>query len=125
MELLPALALALLPAVGAAFDHSAFDRLLRSRVEGGLVDYDAFASSEDFRAYLDRLAEAGPELLPESERLAFRINVYNAYTIEQVNAHHERESIRNIRKTLGFLPLNGPWAERMVRADRRTLSLDQ
>lgn len=124
---LPALALslALLPASGTAFDHSAFDQLLCAHVAGGLVDYDAFARSGEFRAYLDRLAGAEPELLPQNERLAFWINVYNAYTIEQVNAHHERESIRNIRKTLGLFPLKGPWSERTVRAAGRTLTLDE
>jgi hypothetical protein len=124
MDLL-ALALVLLPASGAAFDHSAFDLLLRAHVASGLVDYDAFARSGEFRAYLDRLAGAEPDLLVETERLAFWINVYNAFTIEQVNAHHERESIRNIRKTLGLLPLEGPWSERMVRAARKTLTLDE
>jgi Protein of unknown function, DUF547 len=120
-----ALALALAPAAGVAFDHSAFDLLLRAHVSGGLVDYDAFSRSEAFRAYLDRLFGAEPERLPEKERLAFWINVYNAYTIEQVNAHHERESIRNIRKTLGMFPLKGPWSEKMVRAAGKTLTLDE
>jgi len=122
---LSALALALLPAAGVAFDHSAFDSLLRAHVAGGLVDYDAFARSREFRTYLDRLAGAEPELLPDKERLAFWANVYNAYTIEQVNAHHERASIRNIRKALGLFPLKGPWSERMVRAAGGTLTLDE
>jgi hypothetical protein len=106
------------------FDHSAFDALLREHVEDGLVDYDAFARSEELSRYLDRLATADLDRLPEPERLAFWINVYNAYTIRQINAHEERDSIRNINKTLGLLPLKGPWSEKMVRAAGRTLSLD-
>ena len=90
----------------------------------GLVDYDAFAASPEFSAYLERLATARPDGLAEPERLAFWVNVYNAWTIAQVNAHEERESIRNINKTLGLLPLKGPWSEKMVRAGGRTLSLD-
>jgi hypothetical protein len=93
-------------------------------VREGLVDYDAFAESPEFRGYLERLASARLEGLDEAERLAFWINVYNAWTIEQINAHGERESIRNINKTLGLLPLKGPWSEKMVRAAGRTLSLD-
>jgi hypothetical protein len=108
-----------------AFDHSAFDALLRRYVAAGLVDYDAFESSPEFRAYLEHLATARLDGLPESERLAFWINVYNAWTIEQINAHGERESIRNINRTLGLLPLKGPWSEKMVRAAGRTLSLDE
>jgi len=116
--------LALAMAPSPAFDHSAFDLLLRRHVAEGLVDYDAFARSRDFRAYLEGLASARPEGLPEPERLAFWINAYNAWTIELINAHEERESIRNINKTLGLLPLKGPWSEKMVRAAGRTLSLD-
>jgi hypothetical protein len=116
--------LALALGVPAAFDHSAFDGLLRRHVAEGLVDYDAFAGAPEFRAYLGDLASARIGGLPESERLAFWINVYNAWTIEQINAHGERESIRNINRTLGLLPLKGPWSEKMVRAAGRTLSLD-
>jgi hypothetical protein len=111
-------------APAATLDHSAFDALLRRHVRQGLVDYDAFGRSAGFQAYLQQLASARLQGLPEAERLAFWINVYNAWTIEQINAHGERESIRNINKTLGLLPLKGPWSERMVRAAGRTLSLD-
>ncbi|MCG6925240.1 MAG: DUF547 domain-containing protein [Acidobacteria bacterium] len=117
--------LAVAVAASPGFDHSPFDELLRRHVTDGLVDYDAFARSPEFRAYLEALASARLEGLSELERLAFWINAYNAWTIEQVNAHEERESIRKINKTLGVLPLKGPWSERMVRAAGRTLSLDE
>lgn len=109
----------------APLDHSAFDALLRAHVRDGLVDYDAFARSATFRGYLDALAGARLEDRDERDRLAFWINVYNAWTIEQVNRHRERDSIRNIRRTLGLLPLKGPWSERMVRAAGRELTLDE
>ena len=90
--------------------------------------------SEDYRyfqdhvgeldAYLAEVAAANAAGLSPSHLKAFLINAYNAWTIEQVNAHEERESIRNINKTLGLLPLKGPWSEEMVRAAGRTLSLD-
>ena len=112
-----------LPGSGA-FDHSVFDTLLGRHVEDGLVDYDAFAGSAEFDSYLDALAAARPAELPPPDRLAFWNNVYNAYTIEQIVAHGERRSIRNINKTLGLLPLKEPWSEKMVRAGGRTLTLD-
>ncbi len=105
-------------------EHAAFDALLRQNVDEGLVDYDAFARSEAFGRYLEQLATTNLDGLSEADRLAFWINVYNAYTIQLVNSHQERESIRNINKTLGFLRLKGPWSEEMVRAAGRTLSLD-
>src|SRR5688572_626005 len=114
-----------LAAGGAAFDHSAFDRLLKAHVtaDGG-VDYDAFGRAPAFPLYLDQLARATPEKLSREEQLAFWINVYNAYTIQLVNAHQERKSIRNINKTLGVIKAMGPWKEEIVKAGRRTMSLD-
>lgn len=108
-------------AAGApAFDHSAFDRLLKAHVTvDGRVDYDAFARAPEFPAYLDRLARAAPETLSRDEQLAFWINAYNAYTIDLVNARRERKSIRNIEKAAG-----GPWKLDVVRAGGRTTSLD-
>jgi hypothetical protein len=104
--------------------HAAFDALLRQNVDRGLVDYDAFARSEEFGRYLGGLATARLDGLSEADRLAFWINAYNAYTIQLINSHEERESVKNINKTLGFLRLKGPWSEKIVRAAGRTLTLD-
>jgi hypothetical protein len=87
-------------AAGQAFDHRPFDRLLRAHVANGMVDYDAFKSSPEFAAYLQSVAEFDPRPLPRDEQLAFWINGYNAYTIELINRHEERRSIRNINKGL-------------------------
>ena len=108
------------------FDHSLFDGLLRNHVTSeGMVDYDAFGSSPDFQAYLSALAEAPINSLSEHERLALWINAYNAYTIELVNQHDERESIRNINKTLGLFGGKGPWKERMARVGGKDWTLDE
>jgi hypothetical protein len=115
---------AMLAVAPAPVDHTAFDTLLRRHVADGLVDYEAFSRSQEFGDYLARLDAARLDGLSEAEQLAFWINTYNAWTIQQINAHGERESIRNINKTLGLLSLKGPWSEKMVRAAGRTLSLD-
>ncbi|GAC1613452.1 MAG: DUF547 domain-containing protein [Gemmatimonadaceae bacterium] len=116
-------------AVGAlrctAFDHRAFDGLLHAHVVGGLVDYDAFGSSPEFRAYLAALAAFDPTVLSRNDQLAFWINAYNAYTIELINHHHERRSIRNINKSLGFLKLKGPWSEPLARVGGHAYTLDE
>lgn len=108
-----------------AFDHAAFDALLRRHVRDGRVDYDAFQAAPTFRAYLDALDAANPAVLDEPERLAFWINAYNAYTIALIVQHGERESIRNINKTLGLVAAKGPWKEPLVRAGGRRLTLDE
>ncbi len=106
-------------------DHAVFDTLLRAHVRDGLVDYDAFRDAAAFRRYLTSLARASLTGADDDERLAFWLNVYNAYTIQLIATHGERESIRNINRTLGVLRLKGPWSEPLVRAAGRTLTLDE
>jgi hypothetical protein len=111
---------------GASFDHGIFDRLLATHVTpAGLVEYDAFASSAEFQVYLEQLADVDMARLPIPERLALWINAYNAYTIELVNRHEERESIRDINKSLGFIRGKGPWSERFADVGGYEYTLDE
>ena len=115
------------PAISAqprTFDHSAFDALLRAHVANGMVDYDKFAASSDFKAYLSKLAAFDPAVLPRPEQLAFWINAYNAYTIQLINSHGERRSIRNINKTGGFVKAYGPWKEKLAIVGGKAYGLD-
>jgi hypothetical protein len=122
----PALGGAALHAQAGAFDHSAFDALLRAHVRDGLVDYDAFARAPEFRAYLGRLAAADPAALGRAEQVALWINAYNAYTIQLINKHGERESIRNINKSFGGLvKAYGPWREKLAAVGGRAYGLDE
>ena len=117
-----------LPAQSAAasaftVNHAAWNAMLASYVTEGTVDYDAFQRDPRFAAYLTQLGRVQAAALSRNEQLAYWINVYNAYTIELLNSKKERKSIRNINKVLG-VTLKSPWAEPIVRADRRTLTLD-
>jgi Protein of unknown function, DUF547 len=105
-------------------DHGAFDRLLKAHVVNGLVDYDAFKASPEFAGYLRLLAATNPATLPRTEQLALWINAYNAYTIQLINAKNERESIRNVNKSLGFLKFKGPWSEPFAVVGGSTYTLD-
>lgn len=106
------------------FDHSIFDSLLHRYVVNGMVDYDGFRQAPELATYLHRLAHFDPNTLPNAERLAFWIDAYNAYTIELINEHKERESIRNINKTLGFLKLHGPWNDPLAAVAGHHYTLD-
>jgi hypothetical protein len=106
-------------------DHSAFNALLQQHVRNGFVDYDAFANAPSFTTYLRTLATTDPARLPRPEQLAFWINAYNAYTIAQINAHGERQSIKNINKAFGFLKTGGPWREKMATVGNTTYTLDE
>ena len=110
--------------VAPSFDHSAFDALLRQHVDHGLVDYAAFRNNAQFATYLASLNTVDLKKFDEPERIAFWLNVYNAYTIQLVASRGETGSIRNIDKTFGVFSLKGPWSERFVKAAGQTLSLD-
>ncbi|MBK5255934.1 MAG: DUF547 domain-containing protein [Vicinamibacteria bacterium] len=104
--------------------HAPFTALLRDHVRNDLVDYDAFAQAPEFQKYLRALATVRLGSRSKDDQLAFWINAYNAYTIQLINQHEERESIRNINKFLGLVRGKGPWKEQIVRAAGRTLTLD-
>jgi hypothetical protein len=89
------------------------------------VDYGAFAAAPEFPGYLRSLAAFDPAILPRAERLALWINAYNAYTIELINAHEERESIRNINKDFFVIEGYGPWQERLAVVGGTAYGLDQ
>ncbi len=105
-------------------NHAAFDALLHAYVVNGLVDYPAFARDASFARYLASLNAVQEKTLDPQERLAFWINVYNAFTIQLVASHGETRSIRNIDKTFGVLRLKGPWSNPLVHAAGRILTLD-
>lgn len=109
----------------ASFDHSSFDALLHAHVRNGMVEYDAFAASPEFAGYLRRLAAFDPATLSQSDQIAFWIDAYNAYTIQLIDEHHERESIRNIDKSLGFIRGYGPWKEKLAVVGGHAYGLDE
>jgi len=112
-------------AQSAMVDHSAFDAMLRTHVARGMVNYDAFAKSAEFKTYLSKLAATDPATLGKNEQLAFWINAYNAYTIALINTHGETESIRNVNKSLGFVKAYGPWKEKIAQVGGKTYGLDE
>ena len=114
-----------LPAQSRTFDHGALDALLHAHVVRGMVDYDRFAASAEFKAYLAKLAATDPATLPRAEQLALWINAYNAYTIQLINKHGERKSIRNINKTAGIIKAYGPWKEKLAVVGGRAYGLDE
>ncbi len=109
----------------AAQAHAPFDRLLKAHVKGGLVDYDAFDRASEFKSYLTTLAKTDPATLSKSDALALWINAYNAYTIQLINVHRERASIRNINKSFGFVKAYGPWKEKIAVVGGKAYGLDE
>lgn len=108
-------------------EHAAWTALLRRFVRDGLVDYRGLAAegAADLDAYLASLSAVDEtEYLTFSReaRIAFWVNVYNAFTIRLVLDHYPIESIRSI----GFLP-GSAFRRRFIRMELHgggRLSLD-
>jgi hypothetical protein len=79
-------------AYAQGFDHATFDTVLARFVQDGRVDYAALkADRAVLDRYLERVAAVDAEEFaawPESERIAYLINAYNAYVLETVIDHY-------------------------------------
>ena len=83
------------PVLAADFDHSIFDRVLKSYVnDQGRVDYNGIAEYQPFKTYMDSLEAAHTDSMSRDEQLAFWINAYNAVTIDKVIKWKPKKSVR-------------------------------
>jgi hypothetical protein len=113
----------------ATFDHkhSRLDSFLKKytkKVEyQSLVDYKAIKSNHsELKAYLDELkmlSEEEFETFSSDQKLAFWINVYNAYTLKLVASHYPVKSIKDIGNIF-----SGPWSKKIVDLFDKKYSLD-
>ncbi len=109
-HLASAILLVVLSAVGAqavdagTFDHSRLDELLTVYVsDDGWVDYAGLErDSAKLGAYLKTLATAAPKTFAsDDERLAFWINAYNAFTLQDALESVYRKA-KGVREVPGF-----------------------
>lgn len=79
----------------ADFDHSKFDRILKTYVDTqGRVDYNGIAADPTFKEYMRSLENAKADELSRDGQLAFWINAYNAVTIDKVIKWKPKKSVR-------------------------------
>jgi hypothetical protein len=82
-------------ALSADFDHSKFDRILKTYVDTqGRVDYNGITGDDIFHEYVVSLENADTDTLSPDGRLAFWINAYNAITIDKVIKWKPKKSVR-------------------------------
>jgi len=100
-------------------DHKLFDVLLSKYVDqDGSVNYKGFQNdSVIFNQYLDLLKENAPnnEKWNESEKLAYWINAYNAFTIELILKHYPLKSIKDIGASIQIPFINTPWDIKFIK----------
>jgi hypothetical protein len=108
----------LLSASAFAFDHSAFDTLLKKHVvlvDGGKatkVNYGNFAKDRaQLKSYLDNISKVSAAEYKgwnKNTQLAFLINAYNAYTIELIlTKYPDLKSIKDLGSVL-----SSPWKKK-------------
>ncbi len=113
-----------------AFDHGAWDGLLKRHVQpiqGGVatqVDYTGMARERAvLKTYLDGLAAVRQQDFArwdKAERLAFLINAYNAWTVELIlTAWPDVKSIKDLGSWF-----RSPWKKTFIPLLGQTLSLD-
>ena len=103
-----------------AFDHSAFDALLKAHVNGrGGVDYQGMKADRDqLKTYLAALAAADVQGMGRDEHLALLLNAYNACTLELILDHGIPASIQDI-------PEAERWKAKRWGIGGKTYSLDE
>lgn len=107
-------------------DHSLFDEILKQYVDKeGMVDYAGLkASPEKLDQYLSILDQTNPALLGDSDRLAFWLNVYNAYTLKLIINNYPIKSIRQAANGPFIPKINTPWEVDLVKVGGKVYDLD-
>lgn len=102
-------------------DHSDWNRLLQKHVNPkGEVDYAGFKRDEaELQPYLHTLARHPVEKSwSRNEKLAYWINVYNAYTVQLIVDHYPVESITNLKG-------GKPWDVQWIKLGQEMYSLNE
>ncbi|OUS03625.1 hypothetical protein A9Q86_01175 [Flavobacteriales bacterium 33_180_T64] len=101
-----------------SIDHSLWNALLQKHVSNqGNVSYKGFKSDNTkFNSYLKLLSENPPQdSWTRNERLAYWMNVYNAFTVKLILDHYPIKSIKDI---------NSPWSYRFIKIDEKWHTLN-
>ena len=115
-------------AAAAAFDHAAWDGLLRAHVgpDSGLVDYAGLAGERRrLDAYLDSLADADLTKAGREEKVAFWLNAYNARMVALVLDHYPIRGDRPELPAASVLQVDGIFKTQRARFAGLDLSLDE
>ncbi|MBD3246231.1 MAG: DUF547 domain-containing protein [Candidatus Omnitrophica bacterium] len=105
-----------------------YSALLSEHVKNGMVDYAQICADFRLDEYLRMLNAADPEEIEtENGRLAFWINVYNAYTLKVICDHYPLSSINELHRgglIVGSIFGTTVWDEKLVRVNGRKITLN-
>ncbi|MCB0516554.1 MAG: DUF547 domain-containing protein [Chitinophagales bacterium] len=107
--------------------HEIWNSLLQQHVSpDGHVNYKGFIKdSLQLNRYLALLEKTNAQNTnwSESEKLAYWINAYNAFTVRLIIRHYPLESIKDITK-INIPFINSPWDIKFIRIEEQTYDLN-
>lgn len=108
--------------------HAIWHALLQQHVSPeGWVDYAGMqASQTQLDAYLTLLSQKTPsDSWSETEKLAYWINAYNAFTVKLIVHNYPLESIKELNPS-PYIPLvNSVWTQKFFKLNGRPTNLDE
>lgn len=106
-------------------DHSMWNDLLATHVREGKVDYQGFKKDEArLDSYLEILNVSRPRELGRSDRLAYYINAYNAWTVKLILLHFKEGKPVDSIKDIGGV-FSSPWSQKICMLGGEPLTLDE
>ncbi|KYG81441.1 hypothetical protein MB14_12660 [Roseivirga ehrenbergii] len=113
---------------GPAPSHQVWDELLKEYVnEYGFIDYKGIISEKvKFESYLELLSNNPPaNSWNKSEKLAYWINVYNAFTVKLIIDNYPIESIKDLNPTLSIPTVHTVWTKDFFKIGEEDFNLDR
>ncbi|MCU0327271.1 MAG: DUF547 domain-containing protein [Spirosomaceae bacterium] len=109
--------------------HDIFDKLLKKYVDNkGFVNYAGFKKDRaELKKYLELVSENAPnDKWSKDEQLAYWINAYNAYTIELILEHYDKniKSIKDIGDKIKIPFVNTPWDIKFITIGGKKMDLN-
>lgn len=77
-------------------DHTLLDGILKDHVKNGVVNYKAIKADDRIKQYIEYIKTMDTASIAPSERLAFWINAYNAWTLKVVIDNYPLKSIKDL-----------------------------
>jgi len=108
--------------------HLLFTQILNDYINNGLVNYIKLKDDERLDKYIEQLENTNPDnLLTDEYKLAFWINVYNAFTLKFIIEEYPVESINDLHwggLYLGSLLGTTIWDDEKIIINGKRLSLN-
>ena len=110
-------------------DHSLMTELMLKYNFNGNLDYEGLTTEPKLDDYLQILSKTEPEKLSsDDEKMAFWINVYNAFTIKAIVDNYPVESINDLHtggRILGHILSTTVWDDEFIPIKDEMYSLNQ